>query len=518
MEKRTTIFKALVALLVIMLGVNFDAGAQSLINLAARGINKAKANKEAKKEAALAELSLPQVDKKGKPITFKWENTAIGTWNPSTFEIAFNQKYDEGSMKGQQVIYKVDPTTGNVTNNAGAAKGYMREGGEMESPNLGKLQVKKDGGKTSVYRNGKVIGYVNTQKAWADAKSNIGSFVDDVPVMLVAYVYFGCLTSEFQTIKWAGEPIIPQPINDAPEVTFKWGDKKLGTWNPQTLKFTYEYKHSDGPNAGKNIIYTVNPKTGKVTDEVGNEMGSMNNDGTITASDGLKFKLSKANNGTYNISYNNSTVGNIINNSSIYCYGKRLGDIDEYVSPLFFAFLYYGTIVTEDDMVQWKAEHEEAVEKARIEAERRAKEEAERIAKEKEKLIEVYKNGRHVGYVDGFGNVYDHMKSKIGKLPEGNGNIVDERGWTKGKIWSSQIENSSGKFLCKVWSNDIEILDPRQNCSNCYVKGATISFGSDINRYDWEKGYSTSDRIGSTKDSIKNNIWLAALIYCDFFF
>ena len=65
MRKQTTIFKALVALLVIMLGVNINAGAQSLLDLAARGINKAVDKRKAKKQAALSDLDLPEVDPKG---------------------------------------------------------------------------------------------------------------------------------------------------------------------------------------------------------------------------------------------------------------------------------------------------------------------------------------------------------------------------------------------------------------------------------------------------------------------
>ena len=511
MKKRTLIFKALVALLVIMLGVNLNAGAQSLLDLAARGINKAAEKRKAKKQAAFSDLDLPEVDEKGKPITFKWGNTAIGTWNPATFEIAFNQKYDEGSMKGKQVIYKVDPNTGNVTSNAGTAKGYMREGGEIESPNLGKLQVKKEGDKIDVYRNGKIIGHVNPEKAWGDAVT-IGSFNKNVPVMLVAYVYYGCLTSELQTYEWMGEPIIPVPVKDAKPVTFKIDNEVFGTWNHETLKLTTNVEYKQGDLAGKKITLTVNPQTGKITNDLGSEIGTINNNGSITTTAGGKYTLKDR-----KVYFGNTHVGTIGNDYIVYnSYGQKIGTMDGYVSPLLASFVYFGVLYTEDDYARWKAEYEEAQAKAKAEAEQRAKEEAARQAqekaKEKENLISVDKKGWTVGYVDSHGNVYDRYKDKIGKLPEGNGDILDKSGHRIGEIYNGSIKSGSTE-ICKVDGG--YIYTKSRKSSSSVIMGDVRS--SDVTcRKNRDEDNNLFESIG--KSYINNKEWLAALIFCDFFF
>ena len=146
---------------------------------------------------------IPQPVKKGKPIAIRWEGkTPIGTWNPQTLEITFAQKWDEGELAGQNVIYKVDPETGAVIRNDGVQKGSMSNDGTIESPNLGTLQF--DTEKNTVSMNGEEIGTAGPGGAQS-FNHTIGSFDSKVSPLLSAFVWFGLLTSENQITNWQSE-------------------------------------------------------------------------------------------------------------------------------------------------------------------------------------------------------------------------------------------------------------------------------------------------------------------------
>ena len=186
MKVKGTILKALVALMVIMLGVGTTAKAQIglLGGLAGAAIDKASEKK----------ADIPKAKKKGKPISIVFGQNAIGEWNPATLQITFNQK----NANGQQVVYTIDPNTGAVKSNDGSSKGWMKDG-EIDSPNNGKMTVKKkDYPVFEVFQDGKVIGIVTPTGAFdPSGKNKFGVFADEVSPLLVAYLCFGvCLTGD----------------------------------------------------------------------------------------------------------------------------------------------------------------------------------------------------------------------------------------------------------------------------------------------------------------------------------
>ena len=146
--------------------------------------------------------TIPQPKKKGKSVVFRWQNTPIGTWNPQTLELTFNQTWDEGELAGQPVIYSIDPATGIVTRNDGARKGSMNNDGTIESPNLGTLKF--NAARNTVSLNGEPIGTASTTSAHSSGHA-IGSFDSKVSPLLTAYLYFGLLISEDQVNKWKAE-------------------------------------------------------------------------------------------------------------------------------------------------------------------------------------------------------------------------------------------------------------------------------------------------------------------------
>ncbi|MBO7566555.1 MAG: hypothetical protein J6T60_05610 [Bacteroidales bacterium] len=184
MTVKGTILKALVALMVIMLGTNFNAEAQlgGLIGAA-------------KDLATQKGAKIPKQKKKGKPIAFTMQGATVGSFDPTTLTITFNQK----DNNGQQIVYKIDPNTGAVTSHLGNSVGSMSNDGSFESPKLGKLTVEESTYPNfKVKKDGKVIGGVTTMKASNSNRDVIGQFAEEVSPLLVAYVYFGVLVSDDQ--------------------------------------------------------------------------------------------------------------------------------------------------------------------------------------------------------------------------------------------------------------------------------------------------------------------------------
>ena len=92
---------------------------------------------KSKKEKAMEKIkpTIPQPEK-GKVVTVKWNKNKVGQWDPSTLKLTFNQTYDEGQYKGQNVTFQLDPQTGKWTNIAGNEIGQMSNDGTMQTPNL----------------------------------------------------------------------------------------------------------------------------------------------------------------------------------------------------------------------------------------------------------------------------------------------------------------------------------------------------------------------------------------------
>lgn len=194
MKKRRTIIKALMALLVILLGANFNAEAQlgGLINAAK---NKAKQNKEQKGQSA--QLSIPQPEANGSIISFKRKNMMgveqeVAKWNSATLELTMTDG----------IVYKVDPATGKVTDSKGTPKGSMSSNGSIDAPNFGTIQVKQDGANFFyVWRNeeklGGIVGVVG-EVYYGDRRLGDNGTVSDKTVspLLMAYVYYGLVFTQ----------------------------------------------------------------------------------------------------------------------------------------------------------------------------------------------------------------------------------------------------------------------------------------------------------------------------------
>ena len=264
MKTRSSIFKALMALLVIILGTNFNAEAQlgGLINAAK---NKAKANKEQKAaeekaaaEAAKAEalhtMAIPQPDANGETVVFKIAKSfrednyeAICTWNPATLELTISTTRG-GNTPG--AVYKLDPATGNVTDKNGASKGSMNPNGTIESPNLGTLTL-ESGAEGSGYtgtkhkgvrvkKNGTNLGVVAPD--WAGNGPIYGKN-KEVNVLLAAYVYCGLMLTErdLRVYEYGYDPD-EKYTTEQLEDKIEWMDK-------ETINEIMEYE-SSRPYAG----------------------------------------------------------------------------------------------------------------------------------------------------------------------------------------------------------------------------------------------------------------------------
>ena len=153
MKNRKSIFTALMAFLVLMMGVNFNAEAQlgGLLNKAKEKVSGGGKTKERKKDdiekeakekfaaqQAMFQLAIPQPDAGKKVCIFSIGGTGICSWNPATLELTITTNRG-GNTPGS--VYKLDPATGKFTDKNGAPKGSISADGTIESPNLGTLKL-----------------------------------------------------------------------------------------------------------------------------------------------------------------------------------------------------------------------------------------------------------------------------------------------------------------------------------------------------------------------------------------
>ena len=81
--------------LVTMFAFSTAADAQFSINLnKARKVLGIKTKKEKTMDAL--KPTIPQPDKKGKPVIIKWMNNRVGEWDPAALKLTFDQTYEEG--------------------------------------------------------------------------------------------------------------------------------------------------------------------------------------------------------------------------------------------------------------------------------------------------------------------------------------------------------------------------------------------------------------------------------------
>lgn len=141
MNVNKTIFKALVALLVIMLGVNFNAEAQlgGLLNKAKERVAGGGAKKNTQEIEALIEQTKAFVPKPGQTpnATITMDGTEVASWDGAKNELTL--KTDNGGFTSGTVL-KVDGNTGKITDASGKAMGSLNTK-SVESPNLGVIDL-----------------------------------------------------------------------------------------------------------------------------------------------------------------------------------------------------------------------------------------------------------------------------------------------------------------------------------------------------------------------------------------
>jgi len=189
MKVNKTIFKALVALMVIILGVGSTTRAQISIGLG--GLTGG--------FSGGAKVEIPKPKKKGKPATFEsaWgKKMELGIWNPASLDLIFYK----GVAEESQVVYRIDSNTGAITSGDGSSKGSMSNDGTIVTPNKRTLTAKKkDATDIEVIENGQVIGTVTVSNAyeggvWASIKGKVFiKFAETINPMVVAYIAFGVM-------------------------------------------------------------------------------------------------------------------------------------------------------------------------------------------------------------------------------------------------------------------------------------------------------------------------------------
>ena len=247
--KRRTIFKALVALMVIMLGANFNAEAQfGIINAIDKAAKKNKAKKEqAAQEQKIAdqnakwELAIPQPGESG-TILFSVRNGSINEgicmYDPSKLELTMSTT--RGGNTGG-AVYKIDPATGKVTDKNGVSKGSMSADGTIESPNLGTIKLSAltttdvtGNSATGFKKIDKTTGYSvsgkGTKLGTVTLKSVSGMVTGDVTAevnpLLVAYVFYGLsMTEKELTVKQLGYDPDKKYTTDELEDMCEWADE-----------------------------------------------------------------------------------------------------------------------------------------------------------------------------------------------------------------------------------------------------------------------------------------------------
>ena len=189
MTKKRFIIRALVAVLAITLGANLDAEAQlgSLINKA-----KGKGKQTSTETTVVTHpLTIPQPEAGGGTVDLTLKKEVVAVFNKATLEITMKTARG-GNTPG--TVYKIDPSTGKITDSKGEPKGSISSDGTMESPNLGMLKVQGHHLDCEIFKDGEKIGrYFN-----AEATTPIGKGTTSFSTnsMVAAYVYFGLLTTE----------------------------------------------------------------------------------------------------------------------------------------------------------------------------------------------------------------------------------------------------------------------------------------------------------------------------------
>lgn len=212
-------------------------------------------------------------------------------------------------------------------------------------------------------------------------------------------------------------PTIPQPAAEgtAP-ITIKWKGTPIGTWDPVGLEITFNKTYDEGEFAGQKVSYKLNPATGQWTSKKGTNVGSMSNDGTIVSPNLGTIKFNPQTNAVVK---NGEVIGEVsmLKASS---YGTSIGSYETHVSPLLVAFTFHGSLISENQIAEWKEAKKQrdiAAAKAREEAAARAAAQRSSSSSSAKKYSVLYYNGKKCE-IDSNGRINDGYNG-IGWLRDG---------------------------------------------------------------------------------------------------
>ena len=215
MKKRRTVFAALIALLVLMMGVNYNAEAQlgGLVNKAKSKVTGGDKKQKAEEAERLKEIGIPQPDPNAGMYMFFLDKEGVCMYNPATLEISMTTTYG-GNTPG--AVYKIDPNTGNVTDQNGKSVGSMSNDGTIVTKNIGKIYLNDFMGagnmEWKMVREGKQShDYFGTvHYGYAKARNNMLSLCDSkalgnkvtISPLLTAFIFAGLVTDEENFQMW----------------------------------------------------------------------------------------------------------------------------------------------------------------------------------------------------------------------------------------------------------------------------------------------------------------------------
>lgn len=274
-------------------------------------------------------------------------------------------------------------------------------------------------------------------------------------------------------------PTIPQPAKTGALNAIKWGDTKIGTWDPVNLEITFNQTYDEGEFAGQKVSYKLDPNTGIWTSKKGTNVGQMSNDGTIQSPNlgTLKFDPEKC-----TVSLDGEVIGKT-NLKTAYAFDRTIGSFDGHVSPLLVAFTFHGSLISKKQVTEWK--------EAKLKADKEAKERAEKAAKERalraqssssssssssSREVKLYRGGSQFGELRANGDVYIGGSCK-GEL-RSNGDIY-VGGSCKGEIRSNGAIYKSGSQIGEVRSNG-DVYERGSKIGEVRSNGAIYRNGSQI--------------------------------------
>ena len=239
-------------------------------------------------------------------------------------------------------------------------------------------------------------------------------------------------------------PTIPQPAKTGAPNAIKWGDTKIGEWDPVKLEITFNQTYDEGELAGQKVSYKLDPNTGIWTSKKGTNVGQMSNDGTILSPNlgTLKFDPEKC-----TVSLDGEVIGKT-NLKTAYAFDRTIGSFEGHVSPLLVAFTFHGSLISKKQVTEWKEAKLKAEQeaKARAERERQARiEREEALKKEWAALNMEITNSSYstLGYIRANGVVENSSHSTIGYIKT-SGEVENSSHSTLGYIRDNgEVENSS---------------------------------------------------------------------------